>query len=378
MVNSPLPTDIQAECRKAAKIIDQFIKPETGKGPDSKIPPHIIANAKGIAVLTVLKAGFIFSGRAGSGLVIAKLDNGMWSAPSAIGTAGMGVGGQIGAELTDFVIILNTRDAVKAFSHGGNVTLGGNLSVAAGPIGRNAEAAGTVGNLAAIYSYSKTRGLFAGVSLEGSVIVERKDANATFYQKRVTAKELLSGSVPPPPAAEELYRALNRRSGGAGAYMDPATSVFQNPGNMPASYRPPAPADPYNAGGPAAWASAPTTYSAPSNLHSSSTGFLSNTSSKPTVSQPAFAPSVSSELPAYNAGYSAGAPNFGSLKKAAPPPPSSAGQARAVAMYDFAGERADDLMFKKGDIINITKKTASQNDWWQGKCNGREGSVSTR
>ncbi|KAI9013277.1 hypothetical protein BC832DRAFT_570445 [Gaertneriomyces semiglobifer] len=306
MVNSPLPTDIQAECRKAAKIIDQFIKPETGKGPDSKIPPHIIANAKGIAVLTVLKAGFIFSGRAGSGLVIAKLDNGMWSAPSAIGTAGMGVGGQIGAELTDFVIILNTRDAVKAFSHGGNVTLGGNLSVAAGPIGRNAEAAGTVGNLAAIYSYSKTRGLFAGVSLEGSVIVERKDANATFYQKRVTAKELLSGIVPPPPAAEELYRALNRRSGGAAAYMDPAT--------IP----------------------------------------------------------VSSPIPLRN--QRAGAPNFGSLKKAAPPPPSPAGQARAVAMYDFAGERADDLMFKKGDIINITKKTASQNDWWQGKCNGREGS----
>jgi lipid-binding SYLF domain-containing protein len=105
---------------------------ETGQddnGPDSVIPPDILARAQGLAIFTVIKAGFLFSGRAGSGIVVARLADGTgWSAPSCIATGGMGFGGQIGAEVTDFVVVLNSADAVKAFSHGGNVTLGGNLS----------------------------------------------------------------------------------------------------------------------------------------------------------------------------------------------------------------------------------------------------------
>ncbi|KAJ3196399.1 DUF500 super, partial [Dinochytrium kinnereticum] len=126
-MNSPIPQDVAAECKKCAKIMNQFIKPAT-KGLDQIIPPDIISQAKGIAILSVVKAGFLFSGRGGAGLVVARLEDGSWSAPSAIGTAGFGAGGQIGIEVTDFVIILNTADAVKAFSMGGNVTLGGNLS----------------------------------------------------------------------------------------------------------------------------------------------------------------------------------------------------------------------------------------------------------
>ncbi|KAJ3208840.1 hypothetical protein HDU67_006513, partial [Dinochytrium kinnereticum] len=121
------------------------------------IPPKIIANCKGVAVLTLLKAGFVWSGRAGAGLVVARLPDGRWSAPCAIGAAGAGFGAQIGAELTDCVFILNTESAVRAFSHGGNLTLGANISVAAGPVGRQAEGAGTVANLAPIYAYSKTK-----------------------------------------------------------------------------------------------------------------------------------------------------------------------------------------------------------------------------
>jgi lipid-binding SYLF domain-containing protein len=82
-----------------------------------------------------LKAGFVFSGKAGSGLVIARLPDGSWSAPSCIATGGLGWGLQIGADITDFVVVLNTEDAVRAFSMGGNVTIGGNISAAAGPIG---------------------------------------------------------------------------------------------------------------------------------------------------------------------------------------------------------------------------------------------------
>ena len=83
------------------------------------------------------------------------------------------------------------------------------MSVAAGPVGRSSEAAGTLANLAPIYSYSKSKGLFAGLSLEGSVIITRGDANAKFYNRKVTAKELLTGVVEQPAIAEALYRALN-------------------------------------------------------------------------------------------------------------------------------------------------------------------------
>ena len=79
--------------------------------------------------------------------------------------------------MTDFVIVLNSQAAVDAFSRNGNVTLGGNISVAAGPIGRNVEGDVTVKSVSAVYTYSKTRGLFAGISLEGSALIERKDTN---------------------------------------------------------------------------------------------------------------------------------------------------------------------------------------------------------
>lgn len=101
----------------------------------SSPPPHtfcdhqVLERAKGFALFSVVKAGFLLSARAGSGVVIAKLPDGTWSAPTAIGTAGVGFGGQAGAELTDFCIILNTSAAVKSFMAAGSLQLGGNMSV---------------------------------------------------------------------------------------------------------------------------------------------------------------------------------------------------------------------------------------------------------
>jgi SH3 domain-containing YSC84-like protein 1 len=116
--------------------------------------------------------------------------------------------------VTDFVMILNDAAAVRAFQQLGSVTLGGNLSIAAGPVGRNAEASGAANfkSIAPIFSYSKTKGLFAGVSLEGSVLIERRDANRKFYNAPVTAKQLLTGQFPAPPAADPLYKILNTRA----------------------------------------------------------------------------------------------------------------------------------------------------------------------
>ena len=125
---------MQADIDQAAAIIERF-----EAMPEKAIPPSVIKAARGLAILTVTRAGFIGSARGGTGVVVARTDKG-WSAPSAIGTGGVGVGFQAGVEITEFVIVLNTPAAVDAFAKQGNVTLGGNLSAAAGPLGRTAEA----------------------------------------------------------------------------------------------------------------------------------------------------------------------------------------------------------------------------------------------
>src|SRR5947208_10190882 len=163
----PVYADMQDDVDQAATIIERF-----QAVPEKAIPQAVLKDARGLAIMTVIKAGFGISGRGGSGVVVAHIKNG-WSGPSAIGTGGAGFGLQIGAEVTEFVIILNTDAAVKAFSQDVNVQLGGDLSVAAGPIGRHVEAG--LLPVAAVYTYSRSQGLFAGISLEGTVIGTRND-----------------------------------------------------------------------------------------------------------------------------------------------------------------------------------------------------------
>lgn len=224
-INNPIPQSLPKECAKAARIFRSFVTSKNS-GLDGIIPRNILQNAKGFAIFTVFKAGFVFSARAGSGIVIAKLSDGSWSAPSAIGTAGLGFGSQAGAEMTDFLIVLNSPSAIRSFMSAGSLTLGGNLSIALGPLGRNGEAMGSMntnGKMAAMYSYSKTRGLFGGISLEGSVIVARSDANASAYNSSVAVKSLLSGVVSQPDWAAPLYQALQESilpRGGPGWVID--------------------------------------------------------------------------------------------------------------------------------------------------------------
>lgn len=101
----------------------------------------------------------MFSGKAGSGIVIARLPDGSWSAPSCIATGGLGWGLQIGADITDFVIVLNSEDAVRAFSLGGNVTIGGGISATAGPIGTGGSVQASLAHPAPMFSYSKSKGM---------------------------------------------------------------------------------------------------------------------------------------------------------------------------------------------------------------------------
>ena len=167
----------------------------------------MLRRAKGLAIMSVVKAGLIFSGKGGKGVVVARTGHG-WSGPSFIATGGAGWGPQIGAEVTDFVFVLNNNAAVRAFSRGGNVTLGVDASVAAGPMGRDAQAG--VAPTAAIYSYSRSKGLFVGAAVEGAVLVTQKEENARYYGRPVSAREILSGHVAPPHGAAPLLAVLGR------------------------------------------------------------------------------------------------------------------------------------------------------------------------
>jgi len=205
---------LPGEADKAAKILASFLAdPSHPESALNAIPKAVLQRARGLAVFQVLKAGFVFSGKAGSGIVIARLPDGSWSAPSCIATGGMGWGLQIGADITDFVIVLNSEDAVRAFSIGGNVTIGGNVSAAAGPIGTGGSVQATLAHPAPMFSYSKSKGLFAGISLEGTALIERKDANRDFYGSPVPARDILSGRVPPPEVASRLYEIIEAAEG---------------------------------------------------------------------------------------------------------------------------------------------------------------------
>jgi len=193
---------LEDDVHQATTILERF-----QDMPEHAIPESVLRKAKGLAILTSLKAGFIFSGQGGKGLVVAHTDRG-WSGPSAIGTGGAGFGFQAGAKVTEFVIILNTDEAVEAFSHGGNIAIGAGLSAAAGPVGR--DLAANVMPVAAVYTYSRSQGLFAGVSLEGTVVVTRNDANHDYYGREVTPDQILSGKIKPPHGATRLIHVLDR------------------------------------------------------------------------------------------------------------------------------------------------------------------------
>lgn len=184
----------------AAEMVRQFRSiPERG------IPENVLRDARGLAIIRVLKIGFGISGKGGQGVVVARTGNG-WSGPSFIGIGGAGWGAQIGAQVTDFILVLNTRAAVRAFAQSDNIHLGADLSAAAGPVGRDLQA-GVTPN-AAVYTYSRSRGLFAGASLEGAVIFTQKDSNWKYYGRPVGAGAILNGSVAPPRRAAVLRRAL--------------------------------------------------------------------------------------------------------------------------------------------------------------------------
>ncbi|XP_038628873.1 SH3 domain-containing YSC84-like protein 1 isoform X1 [Tachyglossus aculeatus] len=331
-MNNPIPSNLKSEARKAAKILREFTEITSRNGPDKIIPAHVIAKAKGLVILSVIKAGFLVTARGGSGIVLARLPDGKWSAPSAIGIAGLGGGFEIGIEVSDLVIILNYGRAVEAFAKGGNLTLGGNCTVAVGPLGRNLEGDVALRSSAAVYTYCKSRGLFAGVSLEGSCLIERKETNRKFYCQDIRASDILFGNIPRPAQAEDLYEIL-----------ESFTEKYDNEGQR------------INA-----------------RKAAREQRKAKDLALKPVTRAQSQKPSASLQL-------KSGSQNNRNAHKLYPELPldcdtrSSSQPKEATALYSFEGQHPGDLSFEAGDKITVISKTESHFDWWEGRLRGQTG-----
>jgi len=188
---------------------------ESLSGIPTGIPPALLREAQGVAIIpNVIKAGFVFGGRFGRGVILVRCPDGSWTAPVFVTLAGGSFGWQLGVQSTDLVLVFKTKNGLNRILEGkGKLTLGADVSVAAGPVGRQAEAATDAQLRAEILSYSRTRGLFAGVSLEGAAILIDNEWNASFYGiPGVRVADIMGGKVAEPAVADKLRGVLGRLS----------------------------------------------------------------------------------------------------------------------------------------------------------------------
>lgn len=177
---------------------------------DKGIPDELLEKAYCVGVVPNLKrAGFIIGGKYGKGIVTCRLASGRWSAPATIRIEGGSIGFQIGAGETDVVfIVMNQSGEDKLLKD--KFTIGADASAMAGPVGRSAQAQTDAMMRAEILGYSRSRGAFAGVALEGATLRPDNEDNRKIYGRDVTQREILHGDVAPPESAKPLYDQLNR------------------------------------------------------------------------------------------------------------------------------------------------------------------------
>jgi lipid-binding SYLF domain-containing protein len=211
-VASEAASDQEAKVREVIEVLEAL-----ARIPEQRIPPALLRNAQGIAVIpSVLKVGLVIGGRYGKGVMMVRRDDGHWSDPAFVSIRGGSVGWQIGAQSTDVILVFKSRRSIEGLIDG-KFTLGVDAAVAAGPVGRQAAAATDAQLAAEIYSYSRSRGLFAGVSLDGAVLQMENDDNSLYYRSfDVTPERLFAGrNTHTPSSASELRHLLVRYQGGA-------------------------------------------------------------------------------------------------------------------------------------------------------------------
>ena len=186
----------------AATVLD-----EIESAPDQGIPEEVLGSAECVAVVpSMLKGGFIVGANYGRGVASCRTPTG-WSAPAFLFTSGGSLGFQIGGQAVDLVMLIMNQDGMKNLLSS-KFALGADASVAAGPVGRHAEGNTDWKMRAQVLTYSRARGVFAGVSLNGAVVKQDKDSTREFYGHMVTTKSSLTGEIEPPAAANPFLTTL--------------------------------------------------------------------------------------------------------------------------------------------------------------------------
>lgn len=214
----------------AADVLDQLLRI-----PEKTIPPSLLARAYAVAVIPdVVKAGFVFGARHGKGVLVVRQDDDSWSNPAFIKLTGGSFGWQAGLQSTDVILVFKTRRGVTDIANG-KLTLGADASIAAGPVGRHTEFATDIQFESEIVSYSRSRGLFAGVALDGTGISMDRRANAAFYSSTSMTPEKIFVSSPniAPDIANTFVQTLTaqtrrlptRPGMRAGTVQNPATTA---------------------------------------------------------------------------------------------------------------------------------------------------------
>ena len=204
-------TERADEVKRLARATQVFT--EIMRTPDRGIPDELLDKAECVAIVPGLKKGGLgLGGRYGKGVVMCRRTGGQWSAPSFMTVEGGSFGLQIGFQQIDLVMLVMNRNGMERLV-GDKFTLGADASVAAGPVGRHASASTNVRLDAEILAYSRAKGLFAGISLEGAVVKQDKDDNRDFYSQEIDARTILfTDKVPMPREARPLAGALSWRS----------------------------------------------------------------------------------------------------------------------------------------------------------------------
>lgn len=210
---SIVPARIAAESEESDRVKESItVFTEIMSAPDKAIPNAILGKADGIAVFPgTIKGAFIIGAQHGRGILSARnTQAGGWSAPAFMSVTGGSIGAQIGAQETDIVLVVMNRRGLESLV-GNEFKIGADASVAAGPIGRDASAATDAQLRAEILSYSRARGLFAGVNLNGAAIRGDKDANQRFYGKPYQTRDIIFGNITNPPSPVKEWQAILAR-----------------------------------------------------------------------------------------------------------------------------------------------------------------------
>jgi len=194
---------------KQRKILrtSQMVLDEIQKSPDQNIPMTLISKAKAIIIFpTMFKAGFFVGARYGNGIAsVRSSELGEWGPPAFFYTTGGSLGFQFGAEAVDLVLLVMSQRGIEGLLNE-KFTLGGDIAISAGPVGRHAEASADVLMQGEIYSYSRSKGIFTGISLKGTIIASDSDANLAYYGHPYTSKEiLLTGQVRKVPESGKQF-----------------------------------------------------------------------------------------------------------------------------------------------------------------------------